>query len=254
MKIVYVDETGDPAGNPSMGGSREFAIGAVVIDSSAWNVALDELIALRRDIRSRLGVPMTEEIKASHLVRNEGWFRHKGLRPSLREQIFRDHLRKLEAIGAQCFTVWVDKSGTTALIDVKRKAWDMLFQRLQKTFPTDPILLVHDDGDAKYIRGHARRVRRHLTAGLVSGGSTALPVSLLLEDPVARDSKHSYFVQCADLVAYAAAKSMIPGGSRANRVCPPRMWGNLGASCLAVVNYYARRSDPTLAPGIAVQR
>lgn len=47
---------------------------------------------------------------------------------------------------------------------------------------------------------------------------------------------------------------MNKGGARADRVFPQKMWAELGTACKGAVNYYARRSDASLPPGIAVTR
>lgn len=192
MLIIYVDETGDPNGSPAAGGSREYALGVVVLPAVNWRPALDSIIAMRRSIRSTTGLPMTAEIKASYLVRNEGWFKGGHVRPSMKQRIVRDHFRLLPVIGAEAFAVWVDKAGTVPLTDVKTTVWNMLYQRLQKSYPGQPFLLFHDEGDESYIRKHARRARRFLTAGLASGGSVRLDVERLLDDPVSRVSRDSY--------------------------------------------------------------
>ncbi len=253
MKIVYVDETGDPSGHPATGGSREYALGVVVVDADSWKDAFDGLIELRRDIRRVHKIGVTREIKASALVRLDGPLKGMKLSSSQRQQIYRWHMRKLEAIGVKAFAVWVDKRTHTNLADVRETVWNMLFQRLERTYRGEPVVIIHDEGEEATIRKYARRARRYLTAGSLTGtGGFRVNFERLVDDPVSRRSHEALFIQCADLVAYAAAKAMIAGGARANRVCPPTMWNTLGTACLAAVNGQARRSNPALPPGIAV--
>lgn len=258
MLIVYVDETGDPSGPPSRGGSPEYALGVVVVDSKKWQATFDGLIQLRRRLRASFGIPATAEVKASDLIRNEGWFKGARLSASQKKYVYRQHLRALEDLEAQAFAVWVDKRSLEAsgrLSATRTMVWEMLFQRLQRTFATEPLIIVHDEGEELTIRKLARKARRYLSAGSAFGrGSRRGDLANLMDDTVARRSHESLLVQCADLVAYAAAKAMIPGGSRASRVCPPGTWEILGDACIEAVNSLARRSDPNLPPGIAVQR
>jgi hypothetical protein len=258
MLMVYIDETGDPTGDPSHGGSREYALGAVLVSDTAWTAAFDQMITLRRALsKGTIGLPMRAEVKASNLVRNEGWFKGRGLSPSQRQYIYRKHLQLLNSASMQCFSSWVDKRAFAArgqLGLVRETVWRNLFQRLQKTFPNDPVLIIHDEGEEATIRKYARRARRFLYAGTPSGTAIRMNFQNLVDDPVSRVSDESYMVQLADLVAYSAAKAMIPGGARAKRICPPSMWNHAGASRLAIVNSYARSIDPTLPVAVVTQK
>lgn len=129
----------------------------------------------------------------------------------------------------RAFAIFVDKRELAVrgrLSSTRELAWNSLFQRLSKLHDHDrpgeksPILLVHDEGEDLTIRKLARRARRYLTAGSAYGtGPIRLSARWLLDDPVSRQSHHSLFIQCADLVAYAATKHLIPGGRRQTRVC-----------------------------------
>lgn len=164
----------------------------------------------------------------------------------------------------RAFAIFVDKRELAVrgrLSSTRELAWNSLFQRLSKLHDHDrpgeksPILLVHDEGEDLTIRKLARRARRYLTAGSAYGtGPIRLSARWLLDDPVSRQSHHSLFIQCADLVAYAATKHLIPGGRRQTRVCPPSAWSQLGPACYEEANSLARRMDPTLPPGIVIRR
>jgi hypothetical protein len=258
MLTVYIDETGDPNGKPTSGASREYGLGVLVIDADNWRLAFDGLITMRRSLKRSFGIPTTAEIKASNLVRNEGWFKGATLSASQKQYIYRSHLKTIDVIGASAFAIWVDKrtlETSNRLWATRDLVWQMLFQRLQRTYAGQPILLVHDEGEEATIRKCARKARRFLTAGSITGqGNFRNDLALLVDDPVSRRSHESLMIQCADLIAYSAAKAMIPGGSRANRVCPPSMWNALGSACVEQVNALARRYDSSLPAGIAAQK
>ena len=52
--------------------------------------------------------------------------------------------------------------------------------------------------------------------------------SQLLDDPVSRNSTQSYFVQLADLAAYAAFRRHYPPPARPVQIVPKMMWSELG--------------------------
>lgn len=244
MILIYVDETGDPSGDPKRGASEAYALGVIALDSSQWNVALVGLKNLRRAIRDTFGVSTKAEIKASSLVHTAGDLKGSRLSSKQKRLIYKWHLRKAGQLNLKAFAVWVDKrplSSAHELSLVREQAWVMLLQRLERTFRDTEVMIFHDQGDDHHIRRYARKARRFQTAGLI-GGSESIRVDFknLIEDPISKISHESLFVQLADLVAYAAARRRIRGGERAYRVCPETMWDELGESRLAAVNRMAR--------------
>ena len=262
--FAYVDESGDPFGAPSQRGSPSYTMGAVLVRSADWAESFDALINLRRELRLNLGLPARAEVKASYLVRNEGAFESLRLSSNQRRYIYKRHLTTLSLAKMRACAVFVDKVSLEKqgrLRETRDLAWEGLFQRLVLTHDRDipgqtsPIMLIHDEGEDLTVRKMARKARRFLTAGSISGqGTLRLSARWLLDDPVSRQSHHSLLVQCADLVAYAATKRMIPGGRRSQRVCPPNTWTHLGDACHAVVNRLAVQADPRLPAGIVIRK
>jgi hypothetical protein len=66
--VAYVDESGDDG----IRGSRSYALACVLVESSHWASTFDQLIAFRRFVRSRYGVPVRAELKANYLLRDGG--------------------------------------------------------------------------------------------------------------------------------------------------------------------------------------
>lgn len=264
MLFAYVDESGDP-GSPfgPRPGSDAYSLGVVLIPAHEWTHALDTALRFRRWLRSTFGVPLRAEIKAHYLVKNRGWFKGKHLSTKQRKYILASHLRLAAAMNAHAFAVYLDKrtlmdpsiprSGSR---DPEEQAWLTLFQRLALTYqranstPT-PIHLSHDEGSNSVVRYQARKARRFLTAGQAYGASQVrLPSGWLIDDPVPRNSTDSYFIQLADMVAWTAARTMVPPGASARRVFAH--WSHLGAACYTVVNRFAVQRNPNAVPGIAV--
>jgi hypothetical protein len=229
--IAYIDESGN-TGDPSNGGSLTFTLGCVLVDADSWPTAFDSLLRFRRRIKDKFGVHMRAEVKANYLLRNGGDLRRYNLGHGARHVIYRAHLRVLAPLGVRAFAIVVDKrnnfSSPTACFDL---AWEALLQRLERTSTKENtrFLVIHDEGENDAVRRWVRRARRHLTAGSAYGGGTIVaPASLLIDDPVARQSTQSYFIQVADLLAYAAFRSVIPPGRNIETICPQGMWGEVG--------------------------
>jgi hypothetical protein len=69
---------------------------------------------------------------------------------------------------------------------------------------------------------------------MVGGGTLSRPLArFLIDDPVERDSAQSYFIQLADLNAYAAYRK-----ERPHPLFPQNMWDELGPAILTDANKY----------------
>lgn len=258
MYIVYVDETGDPGLDVANGASPYYCLGIVLVHVDDWEHAYSSMLELRRQIKADYGVPIRAEIKATYLLRNGGWFSNKGIKPWHRRDIFKRHLAILDSARVKTFAVYLDKSDfdiNDKPEAIRVRAWTYAFQRISKTFTGHHLMLVHDEGDNKLIRSIARKSSRILSSGsAISKAQIVLPTIKMIDDPVPRDSQSSYFLQTADLVAYAAAKAIASPNKKIAKVCPQTTWTRLGTSCLAVVNHYRRASAPNIPPGIITQK
>jgi len=243
--IAYVDESGN-TGLSDRGGTLSYTLGCVLIDADQWPAAFEEMLAFRRRLRATFGLPMRAEIKANYLLRNHGDLLGLKLGAGARRIIYRAHMHELERLPARAFAIVVDKRNSAKFpahyFDL---AWETLLQRLERTSTKEKVTfaVIHDDGENDAIRRWVRKSRRYLTAGSAFGtGSFQYAARLLVDDPVPRRSHHSYFIQAADLVAYAAFRAVIAPSVGIARVCPPTMWDEIGAATHKVVNSLKPRS------------
>lgn len=242
--IAYVDETGDTGDASKKGASSHYALGCVILDSSDWSVAFDKLVSMRRWISATYGIPTRAEIKANYLIRGNGPLRDLGLSLPQRKSIYEHHLHHLTAIKSRAFSVVIDKQrhnvhGQACL----ELAWETLLQRLERTSASEGFnfAIHHDAGENDAIRKLVRRSRRFLTAGSNTQygvGSRQFQVKQLIDDPVPKDSSQSYFIQLADLVAYAGWRWVVAPGSNIQRIVPQSTWGQIGGARLTKVNMY----------------
>lgn len=252
MLLAYIDESGD-TGPAAKGGTLTYSLGCVLVDADAWPAAFDQLLEFRRRLKITYGVPIRAEIKANYLLRNSGDLRQVALGPGARRLIYRAHLSMVDRIGARAFGVVIDKRNVDrAPGEVFDLAWQTLMQRLERTSTKENVTfaLLHDEGENDTVRRWARQARRYLTAGSAFGtGGLQGAARLLVDDPIPRKSHQSYFIQLADLVAYAAFRANIPPSPGVARVCPADTWLDLGAATHVAVSGLRPRS----APGIVLR-
>ncbi len=253
MYLAYIDESGDDGAS----GSKSYALGCVMVDATTWPKTFDALISFRRFVRARFGIPVRAELKANYLLRNGGPLRQTPLSEHARRALYRSHMRVQAKLGMTAFAVVIDKQKAIAKFSQGRAtsdiAWEYLLQRLERRahYEKTEILLIHDEGDAFAVRGRARKARRAGTAGSAFGtGILSRPFTRLLDDPVPRDSKQSYFLQLADLDAYAAFRRLypvqqLPAGRTS--VVPQTMWDELGGALFTRVRRAV--AAPAIVPG-----
>jgi hypothetical protein len=113
-----------------------------------------------------------------------------------------------ERLELQTFAIVINKTELAARgndENPREVAWEFLLQRVERLTTTThkPAMVVHDEGES--VRKIAWKARRAGSAGSAFGtGHLSRPARLLIDDPVPRDSRQSYFVQLADVSAYAA--------------------------------------------------
>ena len=250
MLIAYIDESGD-TGNDLVRSSKTFTLGCVLVEADSWNDSFDALINFRRRLKLTYSIPVRAELKANYLIRNAGTLSNSGLSPSQRHLIYRAHLKQLsQDQHVKAFGVVVHKSMYYFGKDVFDLAWITLFQRLERTSHSRggiPVLIIHDEGENPAIRKLARWSRRRLSAGSLRGSnSLSVPFTRLIDDPVPKASHESYFLQMADLVAYAAFRRIYVPSKSVGGVVNQNMWENLGQGIFAPAN----QNRVVTAPGI----
>ncbi len=241
MHLAYIDESGSD-GSITSGGSATFTLGCVLIDAERWPDVFDDMIDYRRYLRDRFKIPVRAELKANYLLRNGGPLRPLRLSEHARFAVYRGLMRLQAKLGLKVFAVVIRKDImlTRNLTDNPRQlAWEYLIQRLERftTKQKTHVMIFHDEGDGGIARSLTRKARRIGSAGSAFGsGSLKRPARLLLDDPISRKSHESYFIQLADLIAYAAFRRYYPPPPRPVHIVPESMWDELGTARMGAVN------------------
>ncbi len=231
MLLAYVDESGDTGLDTSP--AKHYALGAILLSDENWLNALDATIAFRSYLRKTYGLSMTAELKAQHLIRGHSSLGK--LTPTERAAIYSATMQFIaSSTWARAFAIVIDKDLIKNRDDklvVLRRAWDYTLQRFQlwASEHDTRLMVIHDQGTDLQIRKQLRAMRRfHRVPSYYQPGQTLdAAARRIIEDPSARDSKASYFVQLADLAAYAAVRAIAPssrmGGSQWNLLGPARI-------------------------------
>jgi hypothetical protein len=246
--LCYMDESGDPGvhlGSPT----PTYTVACLFIQDAHWVELFEDMILFRRYLRDNFGLRMREEVKANELVKGSGPWASLPYGDRIRKRIFRGYMRFQGKSGVvKTFAVVIDKSRCASAEEVRVSAWRHALERVESfaRHNLDTVMLVPDSGNYDRFRRLSREMRRHSQVGaMIGGGTLSRPlVRYLIDDPVERDSKQSYFVQLADLNAYAAYRK-----ERPDPRFPVTMWDELGPAILVEANQYpAQRGQEN--PGI----
>lgn len=224
MFLMYVDESGDcgMANSPT----RHFILTGLVVHELAWEGVLQELVAFRRAMKSKYGLLMTDEIHTGEMTRNGGALTR--IPRGDRLAIIRHFAECLGGIpSVRLLNVCADKQGKVPDFDVFEGAWRRLIQRFENTisyrnFPGSPNrhdkgMILPDNTDGKKLTRLVRRMRCYnpipsqpSATGAGAPSYRNLVIQQVVEDPHMCDSRHSYFIQAADMAAYMLRQQYAP--------------------------------------------
>lgn len=219
MYLMYVDESGDTG--VSKGSSKYFILSALVLHELRWYDFLDSCIEFRRKMKEATSFKLREEIHAQVMVNGRSSQFH-GIERNQRLMILRntiDWIASQDAVGV--LTVIVEKDQFTDPKTIFERGWATLLQRFENTMkahnfpgPTNADergMVIADNTSGEDLRNLQRKMRRYNPIPSKYGSySRNIPVKLIIEDPVFRDSRHSYFVQMVDVIAYFASQYLKP--------------------------------------------
>lgn len=222
MYLMYVDESGDSGliGSPT----RYFVLTAMVIHELHWHSALDDLIKFRHHLRNTKNLSLKDEIHAAHFISKPGALVHikRNDRLDILKQCI-DWASRRKDISIT--TVVVDKSNKNNNVDVFENAWEALIQRFQNTMRNNnfPIheskntkslemgIVLPDNTDGQKLQKLVRKMRVYNP--IPNKGATGfrnLPIDLIIEDPLMKDSSNSFLIQMVDVYAYFAKQLYEP--------------------------------------------
>lgn len=219
MYLMYVDESGDVGivNSPT----RYFILSAIVVHELRWKNTLRGLVEFRRMLRDTKGLKLREEIHSNEFITRPGDLKRIKRNDRL------DILKKcMDWMNGQhhinIFSVAVDKEGRKD--DIFELAWNTLIMRFENTIrhnnfsgpqnADDRGIILSDNTEGEKLRKLVRKMRHFNTIPntqqLYSGGFRNLKLEYVIEDPVFRDSQHSFIHQMNDVVAYCVRQRYEP--------------------------------------------
>lgn len=207
MYLAYYDEAGDD-GFPRYS-SPLFVFSACYLHHLYWKPTFEALQELRRQFKVDHGIPVRFEMHWRHFLLNKKPYRVLGLSDIARVKIVGEYCDALAQLNVRFINVCIVKpkikSASYKVLDV---AFKYSIQRIENDLdptlhPENRFLIITDPGRVGKMRATARRMQRvNYIPSKFGPESYRKEIQTLIEDPLPKDSKESYFIQSCDLVSY----------------------------------------------------
>lgn len=207
MRIVYYDEAGDD-GFPRYS-SACFVLSALYMPYLAWRPNFEALQAFRRTLKRAIGLPVRTEFHTRQFLTNKNPFRELGIPEADRVAAIDQYCDLLAGLDVRMINVCIDKTrirkSTYPVLD-----WALKFsvQRIENDLRANGdddsrFLVITDPGRVGKMRKTTRKVQRiNYIPSMFGRSSYRREIERMIEDPLPKDSRESYFIQSADLVTY----------------------------------------------------
>lgn len=209
MYLIYVDESYD---------ETHYAYSAIFINAFLWNQYLSNRLDWRKNWFDQYGIPLDYELHATKFVGG------RGEHPANRDKLFRADLF-YEAVGTieNMDGVHVINAITS---DKKNhlKLFEHMLNRINRTLKAKSAMgiLICDEGNENRLTSIVRKMKKenHIpynTFGSI-GSTRNIPLNQIIEDPLFKTSKSSYFIQLSDFIAFSLLRNEKPLASTRARV------------------------------------
>lgn len=216
---MYIDESGDVGLNNSP--TRYFILSGIVLHELRWKTTLTELVNFRKMLRDTKDLKLREEIHCRDFINKPGDL--KRIKRNDRLDIIKKCIDWLNTQSdLSVFSVIVDKQGRND--DIFEVAWSTLLMCFENTIrhknfrgpqnSDDKGIVLSDNTEGEKLRMLIRRMRHYNTIShtqsLHPSGYRNLKLDYIIEDPIFRDSQHSFLHQMNDVVAYCVRQKYEP--------------------------------------------
>lgn len=230
MVLSYFDESGDD-GFPQRS-SDTFVLASISMLDREWKFNFEQLLQFRRTISKEYNFPVKEEFHTREFIQDKNPY-HGKYSPEIRKELLFRYVQMLATLRMQGIVVVIDKTKIkNQEYDVLEKAFTYNIQRIENSLQAAAIkkqqraelfMIITDEGRVGKMGKVARKIQRiNYIPSKFESANTRQEIKLLLEDPIAKSSSESYFIQAADTLAFIsslyATRYLCDGIEWANRI------------------------------------
>jgi len=207
MHLAYFDESGDD-GFPAYS-SPLFALSCCYLHYLNWKPTFESILEFRRRLKTDFGFPVKLELHTRDFLLNKNPYRDLRISDADRVQIVSAFCELIAQLNVKIVNAVIVKPRITGqTYNVLDWALKMSIQRLENDLdpvrnPTSRFLMITDEGRVAKMRSTARRMQRvNYIPSKFSTAPYRKEIAALIEDPLPKNSRDSYFIQICDLAAF----------------------------------------------------
>jgi hypothetical protein len=206
MRIAYIDESGDD-GFPTYS-SPLFVLTTLYVHYLSWRDAYETIIDFRRQLKKDFNFPIKLEMHTKGFLLGKDPYREFGWSNDDKLTICGLFSKLAGSLNIKIInTVIVKPRIKNRDYDVLDTALKYSVQRIENDLnlpanPNERFLIITDEGRVGKMRRTTRRIQRvNYIPSKFSQSPYRREIKTLIEDPLPKDSKESYFIQLCDHVA-----------------------------------------------------
>lgn len=206
MHIAYYDESGDD-GFPEYS-SPFFVLSCIYLHHQNWQRIHIEVHEFRRQLKMDFGFPVKTEMHTMHFLKNKKPYNEFNLLTHQRIEIINRYCDLIANLELQIINVVVVKPRIMSRdFQVLDRAFTYSVQRIDNDLRSleetnSKVMIITDPGRIGIMRKTTRRVQRiNYIPSRYESASYRQEIGSIIEDPLQKDSRDSYFIQFSDLIA-----------------------------------------------------
>lgn len=210
MYITYFDESGDD-GYPKYS-SKIFVLTSLYLHYRDWQDIYNRIHQFRQFLKSNYNFPIKLEFHTKQLLLNKKPFRYFGFSDAERLDICKEFASFVSTLDFKVINVVINKLNINSINEKRYKnvldaVLSFNIQRLENSIKKieqgTKFISITDEGRVGKMRKTSRRIQKiNFIPSKFSSVSYRSEIKLLIEDPLPKNSKESYFIQICDFIAY----------------------------------------------------
>jgi len=206
MYIAYYDESGDD-GYPKYS-SPLFVLSAIYLHYLNWKDIFKNISEFRKQLKKDFNLSIKMEFHTKHFVLNKNPYRKLQISDNDRLLIIELFCELISNLEISIINVVINKKNILSQdYNVLDNALKYSIQRIEndlnKIDPSKKFMIITDQGRIGKMRMTARKIQRiNFIPSKYNTKPFRKEITSLIEDPLQKDSKESYFIQLADLVSF----------------------------------------------------
>jgi hypothetical protein len=206
MFIAYYDESGDDGLPPYS--SPLFVLSAIYLHHQNWKSTFESIREFRKKVKNDFGVPVNMEFHCKYFLLNKNPYRTISISDDDRILLIDLFCGLIGLLDIKIVNIVINKKKITKRpYDILDRALTYSIQRIEndlnKMDPSKKFIIITDEGRVGKMRRTSRKIQKiNFIPSKYDFKQYRREIKALIEDPLPKDSKESYFIQLADLVAY----------------------------------------------------